>query len=195
MTRVIRTEYCKIVFVISQIKKSFSIAKYPRIWTGSKFCNIFLSVLRKEYCKIIADWWEIMRNKYSINSSKSLKLTSPFKQWCSLTLSLLGHLTHSYLGGGGGRYFHIPHLKFLLSIIAIVMYCFKTLRLYLKNRQKLKKCKNSKKSEFLSQTLNYWISNPYNFATRCRRPQIFQTIISVKSNLFKYQWFTPTKIF
>ena len=39
-----------------------------------------------------------------------------------------------------------------------------------------------------------WLSNPYIFATRCRRPLIFQTMISVISNCLslKYQRFTPS---
>ena len=37
-----------------------------------------------------------------------------------------------------------------------------------------------------------WFSNPYIFATQCRRPQIFQTMNSVRSNniSLKYQSFT-----
>ena len=36
--------------------------------------------------------------------------------------------------------------------------------------------------------------NSYFFATQCRRPQIFKTMNSIRSNnlSLKYQWFTPS---
>ena len=39
-----------------------------------------------------------------------------------------------------------------------------------------------------------WYSNPYNFATQCRRPYIFQTMNSVRSNnhSLKYYRLTPS---